>query len=279
MFKKKIFGNRKNLAIATLALAITVGSIIALVSTFVPVLQFAETEEEAEFVESEEVAGLPEPETTAGFPEPETKAGFPEPASAPVSAPPVQYSAPPPTSLSVIDNIVNNLEWGNIVFNTPQKIRLEEPTIIELVLSPTHSIEELQSSLESQEQIESAEIRISNQMAANLVGTGFKIEALRPQEQAISSEQTQWKWAVTPTKSGSQNLELTLSAIINISGQERQLVIETFKKTIEVEVSVGQRVSTFVAGHWEWLWASLLVPTAPFLWKLYQKKRGKNLPV
>ncbi len=269
MSKNKIFGNRKNLAISILALAIIMGSIIALVSTFVPVLQFAELEEEAEFVESEEI-GFAEPETEAGFAEPETEARILLP------RPPVPL---PSTSLSVIDNIVNNLEWGNIAFNTPQKIRLEEPTTIELVLSPTHSIEELQSSLESQGEIESAEIRISNQMAANLVGTGFKIEALRPQEQAISSDKTQWKWEVTPTQDGSQSLELTLSAIINISGQERQLVIETFKKTIEIEVSVGQRVSTFVSGNWEWLWASILVPTAPFLWKLYQKKRGKNLPV
>lgn len=250
MSKDKFYQNPKNIAI--LVLVITVGSIITLLS-----LNFEVTDLFL-FVREE---------------------SFSEPASAPISAPPTQYSSPPPTSVSVIDNIVNNLEWGNIAFNTPQKARLEEPTTIELFLSPTQSIEELQSSLKSQGQIESAEIRISNQMVANLVGTGFQIEALRPQEQVISSnKKTQWKWEVTPTQEGSQNLELTLSAIINISGQERQLVIETFTKTIEVEVNTGQRVSTFVTGNWQWLWASILVPAAPFVWKWYKNKRGRNSP-
>ncbi len=259
MSKNKIFTNPKNLAIATFVLAITMGLIIAFLPKFYRVSQF-------ESIESE-TTSVPSSVTTS------------EPTL--TSAPPPVATPKPSTHSSHVDDAVNNLEWGNIAFNTPQKIRLEEPKIIELVLSPTQSIEELQSSLESQGQIESAEIRISNRMVAHLSGTGFKIEALieEEEEQLISSEQTQWKWEVTPTKSGSQNLHLTLFAIINVSGQEGKYRIKTFSETIEVEVSVGQHVSTFVSGNWEWLWASILVPTAPFLWKLYQKKRGKNLPV
>lgn len=193
--------------------------------------------------------------------------------------PPTMPATMPATSLGVVEEIVSNLEWGNIAFDTPKKMKFEEPKTIELLLSPTKSVQELQSSLKSREQTESARIQISNRMEADLSGLGFKIEALVPQEQAVyRGKTTQWKWEVTPTKDGDQNLYLTLSAIINVSNQKVPLVIRTFDKTIEVEVSVGQRISTFVAGNWQWLWASILVPLSPFLWKWYQKKRGKKQP-
>lgn len=198
--------------------------------------------------------------------------------NAPMSLP--SKSSPiPPTSLGVVEEIVSNLEWGNIAFDTPKKIKFEEPKTIELLLSPTKTVQELQSSLKSHEQTESARIQISNRMEADLSGLGFKIEALVPQEQAVyRGKTTQWKWEVTPTKDGDQNLYLTLSAIINVSNQKVPLVIRTFDKTIKVEVSVGQRISTFVASNWQWLWASILVPLSLFLWKWYQRKWGKNQP-
>ena len=192
--------------------------------------------------------------------------------------PPIS-SPTPSTSLGVVEGIVSNLEWGNIAFDAPKKIKFEEPKIIELILSPTKSVQELQSSLKSHEQSESARIQISNRMEANLSGSGFKIEALVPQEQAVSrGKTTQWKWEVTPIKDGDQNLYLTLSAIIDVSNQKEPFVIRTFDKTIKVEVSTGQRISTFISSNWQWLWASILVPLSPFIWKWYQKKRGKKPP-
>lgn len=88
-------------------------------------------------------------------------------------------TAPPPTmpatSLGVVEEILSNLEWGNIAFDTPKKMKFEEPKTIELLLSPTKSVQELQSSLKSHEQTESARIQISNLMEADLSGLGFKI--------------------------------------------------------------------------------------------------------
>jgi len=84
----------------------------------------------------------------------------------------------PPTSLGVVDEVVSRLEWGNIAFDTPMKMKFEEPKIVELLLSPTKSAQELQSSLKSHEQTEAARIQISNRMEADLSGLGFKIEAL-----------------------------------------------------------------------------------------------------
>lgn len=207
--------------------------------------------------------------TSSHTPLPSMSPPMPSPSASPI----------PPTSMGIVDEIVTNLEWGNIAFDTPKKMQFEEPKIIELLLSSTKSVQELESSLKSHEQIESARIQISNRMEADLSGQGFKIEALVPQEQAVyRGKTTQWKWEVTPTKDGNQNLYLTLSAIINVSNQKVPLVIRTFDKTIKVDVSVGQQISTFVSGNLEWLWASILVPISPFIWKWYKKQRDKNQP-
>ena len=116
-------------------------------------------------------------------------------------------------------------------------------------------------------------------MSAILKGKGFEIEELNPQIQAISpDETTTWKWQVTPIKDGDQYLILTLSAIIDIEDKEAQLVIKTFEKTIKVEVSIDQHISIFIGSNWQWLWASILVPLSPFIWKYYQKRKTKNNP-
>ena len=52
-----------------------------------------------------------------------------------------------PSSLQVMDKVVRELDWGNIVFTTPRTMQTEEPVIIELALSATKSAQDLQSSL------------------------------------------------------------------------------------------------------------------------------------
>jgi hypothetical protein len=182
-------------------------------------------------------------------------------------------TALPPYSTRTIDEILKSLEWGNIVFNAPKKMQLKEPNMIELLLSLTKSIQELQSELNRQGELESARVRISNRMQARLSGQGFTIEALVPEEQAISGEETtRWKWQVVPTEHGLRSLHLTLSAIIPVSNRDTSFVIRTYDRTIDVEISIGQRISSFIIHNWQWLWAAVLVPIATFLWTLLRKR-------
>ena len=168
--------------------------------------------------------------------------------------PPGTPTNPNSTSTTVVDEIIRNLQWGNIVFNTPTVMQFGEPETVELLLSPTKPIQQLQSELERQGEIESARVQISNRMRANLSSQGLKVQALVPEEQAIGSEvTTQWKWEVTPVEEGSQKLYLSLSAVITISERDAPIVIQTYSKDIEVQISIGQRVSRFLGTNWQWL--------------------------
>jgi hypothetical protein len=99
-------------------------------------------------------------------------------------------------------------------------------------------------------------------MEARLSGFGFKIESITPEVQAISETSiTEWKWIVEATKSGTHPLFLTMSALLYTEKSNRiHRTILTFERKIKVHVMWDKRVSGFVSGNWQWLWATILVP-------------------
>lgn len=96
-------------------------------------------------------------------------------------------------------------------------MRYQRAQLIELLLSPSLPISDLQAQLEHRAGAESAKVRIANRMEATLTGSGFAIRALTPELQAITSEQTShWAWEVTPTEHGSRSLHVALAAEIHV---------------------------------------------------------------
>jgi hypothetical protein len=180
----------------------------------------------------------------------------------------------PPTSVELVDQIFRKLDWGNIAFNAPATMRYSQPHPVELLLSPSLSVADLQAQLQEKAGTESARVRISNRMEAQLTGRGFTIQAQGPDLQAVTSQQiTRWKWDVTPTEHGRQMLHLALSAHIDVAGRDTPLVVRTYDREIQVDITVPQRVSGFIGQNWQWLWAAIVVPIAGYLWKR-KRKRG-----
>jgi hypothetical protein len=202
---------------------------------------------------------------------------FPEasPALSPPFSLPKQSAGTPPSSVELVDEILRNLSWGNIAFNVPTEMRYAEPHFVELLLSPSLSAADLQAQLEQKAGAESAHIQVSNRMEAKLTGLGFKIEALQPDLQAVTSQQTtRWKWEVTPTEHGSRTLNLALSALIDVDGRDTPFVVQTFGREIRVYITIPQRVSGFIQKNWQWLWAVIVVPIAGYLWR--RRKKAAN---
>ena len=146
--------------------------------------------------------------------------------------------------------------------------------ILELILSSSLSIEELQDLLDEDEYLESESVRISDRMGANLTGDGFAISALLPEWQLVSNTQpVKWKWRVTPTEYGTQFLHLALSLKIRGEGSaDTPYVVKTFERTIQVKIMVSQRMSVFVEKHWQWLCTTLLFPAVWYAWFIWRKR-------
>ncbi len=185
-------------------------------------------------------------------------------------------SPSPPEELSDVERMLQRMNWGNIAFNVPDAMSFEEMRSIELVLSPSKSIEEVAGMPQEPGHIETARIQFSNVMEASLTGAGFEVTKVTPERQPISNvRETVWKWDVRASKPGRQRLNLTMNAILNIDGSEQVRTIRTFKKEIVIVVSWRRRVVDFGANNWQWLWAAIGIPAATWFWS-YRRKQVKQ---
>lgn len=179
----------------------------------------------------------------------------------------IQLMPPKEADLNAIDAILENMAQGNVAFNVPSQLKLDEVAVISLLLGVEEDIKVLVSKVRAEGQKVGARIRVAPRMEARLTGRNLQITAITPEEQAVSQKQiTQWKWQITPTTAGKQTLHLTLSALLTIEGQTTPRVLRTFDQDIVVNVSLTQHAKRFVQGNWQWIWAALLVPIAGWLW-------------
>jgi hypothetical protein len=185
----------------------------------------------------------------------------------------------PANQAEVIERFVKNMQLGNIAFNAPSTINLQEHAVIQLILSLKKSIDDLKKMIEAEGEKQGASIRVSNMMVAQLRGTNFQINAVTPETQVVTShEATEWKWEVKPTSAGRQKLFLTLSAPFTVDGQSTSKLIRSYDKTIEVNVTLGQRATDFIDKYWQWLWAAVILPLAGWLWKRRQAAQAQKSP-
>jgi Divergent InlB B-repeat domain len=207
----------------------------------------------------------------------------PPPTTTPTATGPTDTGPPPstpPTSRpelgDSIDRALKKLRPANIAFNAPSTLRLGDSAVIQLLLSAQQPIRQLQDMITELGKKEGARIKVSNKMEAHLSGLNFKIQPITPEIQAVSEEEvTEWKWEIEATKTGTQRLHLTLSAFIDVEGQQASHTVRTFQRTLEIHVTWSDRMSGFIADNWQWLWTAILIPLVG--WILH-KRRAQSVP-
>lgn len=165
---------------------------------------------------------------------------------------------------------------AHAVFTSPSSMRFEETTDIELLISPTKSVEELESELTERGQSRSASTQYSNMMEAQLVGDGFNITPLGPSIQPVEAgKTTRWKWQIKPKEGGTQQLKLTLNAVLN-DGKQR-IFLQTLKREITVNVKLSQRAAGWLSTlkDMHWLWAAIIVPIGTFFIAWWRRKKRR----
>lgn len=192
------------------------------------------------------------------------------------SVDPLPYRKPQSNGgLRAVDQILESLEFGTIVFNTPSTINLYDTVVIELVLGLNESVDELSERIEAVGELENECIKVSERMKATLLGQNFSITAITSEKQVVSaSETTKWKWQVQPNSAGRHKLHLTVSVLLRINNESTPRAIRTFAKEIEVEVTWRQRIASFLGNYWQWLCTAILFPILFWLWN----RRRRNLP-
>jgi hypothetical protein len=177
-------------------------------------------------------------------------------------------------SSSDVDRKLADLPLGNIAFNTPETIPLGENARIELLVSLKQAEDELRQAVRAAGPVETAHVKISDQMEARLTGLGFRIEAITPERQAVTrGEPTQWQWQIEPNRSARLELHLTLSALIEVDGVPATRAVRTFERTIQVEVPLIHRVTDFLVSYDQLLLSFVLIPVVGGIYRHVRKKK------
>lgn len=179
---------------------------------------------------------------------------------------------PPPVHTDPLEDALGRLRPASVAFNTPTTLRLGESAEIQLLLSIREPLARLKKQIAEIGEVEGAKVRVSDDMEARLTGPGFEIEAISdPRQLVVESETTGWKWEIEATESGRHRLHLTLTAFIEVDGERRARTVQTFERTLVIDVPWTSRVSGFVDDNWQWLWSAILVPVG--LWVLQRRRR------
>ena len=124
--------------------------------------------------------------------------------------------------------------------------------------------------------VQEAPLKVSEIMTVTLVGDddAFLVQPIGEAEQVIAGKPYgEWKWHVTPLKSGNQKLTLIAVAKILLEGRgEKPFYDKTLERPIIVHVDRWFTVKNFIANNWQWLWAVVVVPLAGLLWRVRRKR-------
>ena len=182
-----------------------------------------------------------------------------------------------PRYARAIDKVLRDLPLANAAFNAPTTMHLNEPTVIQLLLSGERPIRELKDKITALGEKQGATLKASDSMEAHLTGAGFTIEPVTPAVQLVSGEGvTEWKWEVEPKEAGKRRLHLTLSAIIDLRGREATYTVRTFERTLVIRVTLRERLTGFAEDNWQWFWSALLIPIGA--WLLQRRRRNAAAP-
>jgi hypothetical protein len=141
---------------------------------------------------------------------------------------------------SVGGDVMSALRTVPIAHETPSTAQFGREFTVTLAVDATGD-DTAVDALSGNGNVVEGEAQISSSMTALVSGETFEVRAITPETQLISPvTENVWRWKVTPTAVGSQELVVELFA--NIDGQA--LPLRTFRDEVQVDVSrIGQVIA------------------------------------
>ena len=142
---------------------------------------------------------------------------------------------------SASSDFMSSLRTVPIAHETPSSAQFGRPFTVTVALDATGD-DTAADALPGSGNIVEGEARISSSVRALVSGESFDVEAITPSTQRISPlTENVWRWKVTPTAVGSQELVIELFALMD---NDEALPLRTFRDSVEVEVSrIGQAIA------------------------------------
>jgi hypothetical protein len=180
---------------------------------------------------------------------------------------------------------MQKLNVGKIDYNPPADMKVDEATLVSARIYRDKDAQVSSADLLGNGPITQSELKVADNMVVSLSAaepSDFEIKPVAPggdnQEQFIEENgHANWVWSVKPLKGGEKHLLLVAAVVLHIQGLTETKTINTFNTTITVKVvpHPWQKVGSFIAANWQWLWTTLLVPMAGWLFRRRMKHSGR----
>ncbi len=168
-------------------------------------------------------------------------------------------------TVTSVDDLISKLATAPMAVSTPSAMRRDTTATVSLVLDPSKTLDELMVNADKHT-TKGYTVSFANRMQARLTGEGFTITAHNPDLQAVTSKApTRWAWDVRALQEGPHELHVTLDALLLIDGESTPRTIQTFDRTVKVEVTVPQRLGDFFKTNWQWVWTVAVVPVTGWI--------------
>jgi hypothetical protein len=189
---------------------------------------------------------------------------------------------PPPTPISpgaVVQQELERLSAGRIAYNPPTEMTVDKTERVEVRISMDKAVP-LTEGLRGTGTPVVESIQVSCFMKVRLVGEDFEIVAFSSEEQIVPAQGfTEWAWDVTPTKSGTRNLSLIVTALVKASEAEGEKDLPIIEREIQVKVNPGYMVSSFFVANRGWIFTAVLLPLLAALGRwFWQRQQGSKEP-
>jgi hypothetical protein len=234
-------------------------------------------------------AGAPPDVTTSPPPDGTVVGAVPPPEPAPIPNPsvPREGSEPPrprnprstadprpePSPFDPLKAFIARMQAAaGVLHAAPDRVEVGQQVDVTLTISPTSTEADLRERTRAEgAAVDVGTARIAPRMRAQLiVPEGATSAVVGSEERAVhDTDDTVWRWTVTPTRTGDLPLRAVLIAPVILDGKETPYDVRTFEARVTVFVTPTTRVRDFVAANWQWLWTALVVPV--FLW--WRKRR------
>lgn len=155
------------------------------------------------------------------------------------------------------EDLLSTLRPGRIAYDPPKTMKVAVPVRVqvrigELTADDARAAAALEQKLLAgfeRPNLPSQPVRVSKTMKVLLTGASeeFRIVLQSPEEQLMDSgEPTEWRWMVTPLKSGKRRLHLSAVAVVNVGGAEKVHEFSVY----DTDVAVKVNYSYLLSEHW-----------------------------
>lgn len=184
---------------------------------------------------------------------------------------------------AALQSAIDNLPAGQVAFHHPSEMQVDQAEEVQVRISrdvtANLAVDLPQSDDTGHHEItESQQIKISTSMKVQLNGDPyFKVTPLTSSEEQLieASGSTDWRFTVVPLQKGRWPLHLTVTAVVRAADLEKVKDLKVLDEQVTVTISGFAVVESFIVGNWQWLFGTLLIPLAVWLWPKLKSKSAR----